>query len=148
IGKQCNYGPIVGVVADTLEAGLDRPAEPQFYIEGYSSAEAFLVVRCTAAPQSVKAAVIKEIAAADKDLPVHNLRTMEQMVSLSLEPRRFQAMMLSAFATAALLLTVIGIYCVVACTVCQRTREIAVRIALGAPTRDVFKLTLVDWLQP
>src|SRR5438876_854813 len=86
IGKQCNYGPIVGVVADTLEAGLDRPAEPQFYIEGYSSAEAFLVVRCTAAPQSVKAAVIKEIAAANKDLPVRNLRMMDQLVSLSLGP--------------------------------------------------------------
>jgi putative ABC transport system permease protein len=148
IGKQCIYGPIVGIVADTLETGLDQPAGPQFYIEGYSASEAFLVVRTTTAPESVKASLMNEISAADKDLPVHNVKTMQTLVAESLAQRRFQVTLLAVFGASALLLTLIGIYGVVAFSVTQRTPEIGVRIALGAQASDVMKLIVSEGLKP
>ncbi len=148
IGKLCNFGPIVGIVADTLDIGLDRQPEPQFFIEGYSASEAFLVIGSTTAPEAVKAAVVREIAAVDKDLVVLNVKTMEQMVSDSLAPRRFQMTLLALFALAALLLTAIGIFGRVAWSVSQRTKEIGVRIALGAQYGDVWRLILHKGMIP
>lgn len=148
IGQLCNFGRIVGVVADTLEAGLDQKPEPQFYIQGYSATEAFLIVRTLTTPDTVRTAVMNEIAAVDRDLPVHNVTTMETMVAGSLAQRRFQVGLLAVFGTSALLLTMIGIYGVVAFSVTQRTQEIGLRIALGAQRNDVLKLILAEGLKP
>src|SRR4030095_12198546 len=84
----------------------------------------------------------------DRDVPVSEFRTMTHMVSDLAAPRRFQAVMVAAFAVIALLLASIGIYGVVAYTVTQRRAEIGVRLALGANPRDIKSLTLRQSMKP
>ncbi|MBI1178887.1 FtsX-like permease family protein, partial [bacterium] len=140
---------IIGVVADTLDIALEKAPEPQFFIEGYSAREAFLVVRTvTGAPESLQKTVLNEIAAVDKDLPVLNVKTMERMVSDSLDSRRFQMAVLAAFAISALVLTAVGVFSAVARSVARRTPEIGIRIALGAQWGNIIRLVIGDGMKP
>jgi len=137
---------IVGVVADTKRLVLDTNAKPEVYFPYLQvpSSSMSLVVRTATEPLSLAGAVKNQIQTIDKDLPLGESKTMQQALSESNSGRRFNLLLLTAFATVALILAMVGIYGVMSYAVTQRTHEIGIRVAIGAQARDVFRMVVLE----
>ena len=156
---QTPWATVVGEVADVKESSPDIPAKQQFYttirqLENFLGALAnpsdlngnsgFVALRTAMAPDQMENALTATVRSIDPQLPLTQVQTMEHAISESEAPRRFNTVLISSFAGAALLLAVLGIYSVIAFTVVLRVQEMAIRMALGSQRSGIVGLVLAS----
>ncbi len=139
---------IIGVVKDMPRRELEAGAHPTAYVSleqvSASSDEMHLVLRTRGNPTSVFGSVRRLIREADPSIPAPRLTTMEHVMSMALAPRRFSFVLLGTFAALGAILAAVGLYGVIASLVADRTREIGIRIALGADVGQVIRFVVAQ----
>jgi putative ABC transport system permease protein len=148
---------IVGVAGDVKHFGLDAETTPDVLVPLAQTPETvvqwvtnnmYWMVRTRVDPASLQEAVRRQIQSVDPDVPASSMRTMEEMLESAVAPRRFNLRLVALFACAALLLAATGVFSVTAHTVGERTREIGIRAALGAPRGHIVRLIVADAVPP
>jgi putative ABC transport system permease protein len=147
---------IVGIAADVREAGLDRDPLVMIYVPLAQAPESaliygrnmFWIARTAGDPLASTTAAIGAVRAIDASLPVASVQSLEQVVAVSLAPRRFNLLLVAVFASAALLLSALGIYALASQLAAARRRELGIRLALGATPASLLRFALLDGMRP
>ncbi|MGH9310048.1 MAG: ADOP family duplicated permease, partial [Vicinamibacterales bacterium] len=148
VGRELDRGTIVGIVGDVRNVRLDRPADPEIYypaaqnVTMTSDLGMSLVVRAAGDPEPVMPAIRRAVLDVNPKLAIFDIKTMDQIVDESLWELRLYRWLIGLFAALALVLAAIGLYGVVSCSAAARTREFAIRLALGSGHAPLARLVM------
>jgi putative ABC transport system permease protein len=135
---------VVGVVGDVKSGGLGAASAPEVYLPELQimTGNMAVVVRTSVEPESIVSQMRNEVRAIDKQVPLRDIKTLDAYISDSVAAPRFDTLLMLIFAAVALVLTSVGLYGVVSYSVAQSTREIGIRVALGAQRRDISRMVI------
>lgn len=144
--SQQEWLEVVGVVGNVTPAEISAAPKPEVYLPYFQSpwANMTVVARLEGSAPSMAASFRQQVLAVDPNQPVYNVQTLDEIVAASVSQPRFNLILLALFAALALVLAMAGLYGVMTATVAQRTKEIGIRMALGAQPREIFKMVITQ----